>query len=102
MRKHRTLALVILLALSSGVLRADNSQQDKMKKCNSEANAKHLKGDERKNFMSTCLSANAEEPAGNMSQQDKMKKCNQVANDKHLKGDDRKNFMSTCLSSSAK
>lgn len=102
MRKHRTLALVILLALSSGVLRADNSQQDKMKQCNSEANAKHLKGDERKNFMSTCLSAKAEEHAGTMSQQDKMKKCNAEANDKHLKGDERKNFMSTCLSSSSK
>jgi len=28
-----------------------------MKKCNAEANDKHLKGDERKSFMSSCLSS---------------------------------------------
>jgi hypothetical protein len=101
MTRHPTLSLVILLALSSGLLHADNAQPEKMKKCNQEANAKHLKGDERKTFMSSCLSAGAE-PTVNMSQQDKMKKCNQEANDKHLKGDDRKSFMSSCLSSTAK
>ena len=33
------------------------TQQDKMKKCNTDATAKALKGDERKAFMSTCLKA---------------------------------------------
>jgi hypothetical protein len=100
MCKNLALSVVLLLTFSSVLLQADNSQQNKMKKCNQVANDKHLKGDDRKNFMSTCLSA--EEPAGTMSQQDKMKKCNEVANDKHLKGDDRKSFMSTCLSGPAK
>jgi hypothetical protein len=31
------------------------SQQDKMKKCNADANTKALKGDERKAYMSECL-----------------------------------------------
>jgi hypothetical protein len=33
------------------------TQQDKMKKCNADASAKALKGDERQAFMSTCLKA---------------------------------------------
>ena len=101
MRKQLGATLVVLLALLCSPLRADNSQQEKMKKCNETATSKGLKGQERKDFMSTCLSAKAPaEPAKNMSQQDKMKKCNQEASDKGLKGDERKSFMSTCLSAS--
>jgi len=33
------------------------TQQEKMKKCNSDASAKSLKGDDRKAFMSECLKA---------------------------------------------
>ena len=33
------------------------TQQDKMKKCNADASAKALNGDERKGFMSECLKA---------------------------------------------
>ena len=33
------------------------AQQNKMKMCNKEAGAKKLKGDDRKTFMSTCLSS---------------------------------------------
>jgi len=33
------------------------AQQEKMKACNKEAGEKSLKGDERKKFMSTCLSS---------------------------------------------
>jgi psiF repeat len=105
MRNRLAASVVVLLALSCALLRADNSQQEKMKKCNEIANQKQLKGDDRKSFMSTCLSAKAPDeaamPEGKMSQQDKMKKCNEVANKKQLKGDDRKNFMSSCLSASA-
>ena len=68
-------------------------QQDKMKQCNKDATGK--KGDDRKSFMSTCLSAKAEAPAAPMTQQEKMKKCNVDATGK--KGDERKAFMSTCL-----
>lgn len=66
-------------------------QQNKMGECNKEAGDK--KGDERKAFMKTCLSAKKQ------SQQDKMKSCNKDAGDKKLKGDERKAFMKTCLSS---
>ena len=64
-------------------------QQTKMGECNKEAG--EMKGDERKAFMKTCLSA---KPA--TTQQDKMKTCNQEATGK--KGDERKAFMKECLS----
>ncbi len=72
---------------------AQNSQQTKMADCNKQAGDK--KGDERKAFMKTCLSAKP--AAAPMSQQDKMKVCNTQATGK--KGDDRKAFMKSCLSS---
>nr|WP_246479916.1 PsiF family protein [Niveibacterium microcysteis] len=82
--------------------KAPSAQQDKMKVCNEKATG--MKGDERKKFMSDCLSA---KPAGapaadakadaksSTSQQDKMKVCNEKATGKT--GDDRKKFMSECL-----
>ena len=69
---------------------AANAQQQRMKDCNAKAGDK--KGDERKTFMSSCLSG--KEPA-KMTQQEKMKACNVKAGDK--KGDERKAFMSECL-----
>ena len=64
------------------------AQQTKMGECNKEAGDK--KGDERKAFMKTCLSAKKQ------SQKEKMKACNKDAGDK--KGDARKAFMKECLS----
>ena len=68
---------------------AMNSQQQRMKDCNAKAGDK--KGDERKAFMSTCLSGKDTK----MTQQEKMKACNVKA--AHKKGDERKAFMSECL-----
>ena len=71
-----------------------------MKTCNAEAGKKALKGDERKKFMSECLSAKKAEapaPATPATQQDKMKACNADAAKQALKGDERKKFMSECL-----
>ena len=73
-----------------------NSQQEKMKSCNTEASTKGLKGTDRKTFMSSCLSGDAAAKPAN-SQQEKMKSCNAEATTKGLKGADRKTFMSTCL-----
>ena len=73
---------------------AQLAQQEKMKTCNAEAGKKALKGDERKKFMSECLSA---KPAAPTTQQDKMKTCNAEAGKQALKGDERKKFMSECL-----
>ena len=63
-------------------------QQSKMGECNKEASGK--KGDERKAFMKSCLSATKS------TQQGKMKTCNTEASGK--KGDERKAFMKECLS----
>jgi len=75
------------VAAAAPAFAADNPQQERMKACNAEAADK--KGDERKKFMSACLSKKK------LSQQEKMKTCNAKAADK--KGDERKMFMSECL-----
>jgi len=93
--------VVLLLAVSCAVLRADNSQRDKMKSCNEIADQKQLTGEERKNFMSSCLKGDERTKPSEMSQREKRKKCDEMADKKFLKGDDRKAFMATCLSASA-
>ncbi len=65
-------------------------QQSKMADCNKDAADK--KGDDRKMFMKTCLSAKK------ASQQEKMKACNADPKAKAAKGDERKAFMKSCLS----
>ena len=100
-----TLALVAGSALAADAEKkapspAQQAQQEKMKACNADAGTKALKGDERKKFMSDCLSAKpaaAATPAAPATQQDKMKSCNADAATKALKGDERKAFMSDCL-----
>jgi psiF repeat len=88
----KLLALTTLgafMTVAPPVFAADNAQQERMKLCNTEAADKQ--GDERKKFMSSCLSAKK------LTQQEKMKNCNVKAVD--MKGDDRKTFMSECLKS---
>jgi hypothetical protein len=72
--------------------KAPTAQQTKMATCNKEAGDK--KGDERKAFMKSCLSAKPE------TQQAKMKRCNAEAKGKA--GDERKAFMSDCLKATPK
>jgi hypothetical protein len=96
--KHLMTLIALGLSLSLGAAHADDKaptpQQNKMAHCNKEAGDK--KGDERKHFMSQCLS-NKPAPAADKktAQQEKMKTCNAEAKDK--KGDERKKFMSECL-----
>ena len=103
MKSFITIAAALALAASSPVFAnahkeapgmaasgAMTPQQNKMSACNKEAGDK--KGDERKDYMKTCLSA--AKPA---SQQMKMTKCNADAAGK--KGDERKAFMKDCLTS---
>ncbi|MGC4088254.1 MAG: PsiF family protein [Polyangiaceae bacterium] len=75
--------------------KAPTAQQQRMKDCNTQADGK--KGDERKTFMSACLSGKpAPEAAKTVTpQQQRMKDCNAKAEGK--KGDERKIFMSSCL-----
>lgn len=93
------------------------AQQNKMKGCSAEA--KGMKGAERKAFMSKCLKKDyvlkseaapaaatkaeakpaAVAAAAPAKQQDKMKNCNAEASTKGLKGAERRTFMSSCLKS---
>ena len=77
-----------------------NSQQQKMKECAEEGKAKGVKGEERKAFMSSCLSSKGMSHEDINKQQQKMKTCNADAKTKGLKGADYKAFMKSCLSSS--
>jgi len=88
--------LAVPLCASSQEEKAKTSQQAKMSACSKEATDKSLKGDDRKQFMSQCLSSSK------LSQQDRKKACSKEASDKSLKGDDHKKFMSQCLKDSAK
>lgn len=92
------LAVLALAVAASAPALAATDQQNKMKQCN--ADAKGMKGDERKEFMKNCLSASSDKEFGKpmTAQQSKMKSCNADAAAKKLKGDERKTFMKSCLS----
>ena len=103
--KHLTTALFsIMLAtvLITPQLSFAGAQQNKMKTCNADADAKGFsgegKGEERKAFMKECLSAKPAKAAAGTSQQNKMATCNKDAKAKNLAGDERKKFMKSCLS----
>lgn len=68
---------------------ATNSQQDKMKDCN--AKAGDMKGDDRKAFMKTCLSAKPAKPTN------KMAECN--AKTKGMSKEDADKARSECMKS---
>ena len=92
MKGPAALALACALALPTAALAQDkaaNPQQQRMKDCNVKAEGKS--GDDRKKFMSACLSG---EPT-TMTQQERMTACNKKAG--AMKGDERKQFMSSCL-----
>jgi len=94
------LSLFTAMLILAPIVGEAADQQNKMKACSDQANAKGLgegKGDERKAFMKECLSAKPAK-SGKTAQQEKMKACNKEAGEKQLKGDERKKFMSTCLS----
>jgi len=95
---RRLLAVLACLAFAAPALadeakKGDTAQQHRMKECNEKAAGK--KGDDRKAFMSRCLSGETEAAAAGNSQQNKMKECNEKAAGR--KGEERKKFMSECL-----
>ena len=95
----KNVLIAACLALPLAAVAADEKkemtpQQQKMSSCNKEAGDKKLSGEDRKKFMSTCLSGDSKK----MTQQEKMTFCNKEAGDKKLAGEDRKKFMSSCLS----
>jgi psiF repeat-containing protein len=92
------LALGALLAVGGAVtVSAQGTQQDRMRLCNTDANARHLMGADRRQFMSTCLSKRGREHMTMNRQQRKMKDCSAEAKAKGFKGAARKMYMSDCL-----
>ncbi|ATE61412.1 PsiF family protein [Thauera sinica] len=101
-------------------------QQERMKRCSQEAREQALKGDARRQFMSTCLRGKHEQAgagevpasaaaggkaakagAGGQADSDapsgragaaKRKACNQAATEQSLSGAKRKTFIAECLS----
>lgn len=122
----RILSTVVVTVAACALLPAQawaNPQHERMKRCSQEAKSQSLKGDERKQFMSTCLRGKHEAavsaaaaPAANSTiaaaagkaaevqaradlaaPRDRAKECNQAATEQSLKGDKRKAFISECL-----
>ena len=86
----KLLALTLLgacAALATPAFAAENAQQERMKTCNAKATDK--KGDERKKFMSDCLSAEKK------TYDNKMATCN--AKTKGLKKDEANKVRSDCM-----
>ena len=89
----RILALLVAgaFAAAAPAYAADtNTQQDKMKTCNTQAGDK--KGDERKAFMKSCLSAT---PAAPPKAESKMAMCNKKT--AGLSKDERAKAQSECM-----
>ena len=88
---RKLLAITLLGACAAFALPAaavtENAQQERMKTCNTKAAG--MKGDERKTFMSDCLSAEKK------ASDNKMATCNTKS--KGMKGDEHKKFMSECM-----
>jgi len=95
------LAMTVAVSLVAGAFglataadeKKANPQQERMKACNTQAGDK--KGDERKAFMKTCLSA---KPAPPPKAESKMAMCNkQTAG---MKADERAKAQSECMKGS--
>lgn len=77
---------------------ASTSQQDKMKGCNDLADKKGLKGDDRTNFLQSCINKTTNvHPLNDVSQRDKMNACKNLADKKNLKDEDRRSFIKNCM-----
>jgi psiF repeat len=92
MKKLFALTLLSLFASGAYAAAADsaNPQQEKMKACNTSAGDK--KGDERKAYMKTCLSAKPEK------KESKMAMCNKKT--AGMSKDDRAKAQSECMKAS--
>ena len=94
-----TLAMVLALAAPWSAHAAQGqltAQQQRMKSCNAQASSEHMKGEERRGFMSQCLKGEANGKKLT-AQQEKMATCSHEASAKQLKGTERQDFMRQCL-----
>lgn len=92
MMKHLFTACLLGATLAASAQTAAEAPK-KVGVCQAEANAKSLKGEERKTFVTQCQAAQKEARA---AQQAKMKACAADAKTKALKGDERKAFLKEC------
>jgi hypothetical protein len=92
MKKLLALTLIGAFAVvATPAFAAENAQQERMKTCNAKAGDK--KGEERKKFMSDCLSAEKK------TYDNKMAACN--AKTKGLKKDEANKVRSECMKAPA-
>ena len=86
-------AIVLVLAAAQPAPAAETggnkAQTTRMSQCSAEAKEKGLKGDARKEHMSTCLRGPGAQTAA--------KECNGAASEKGLKGERRKDFVDACI-----
>lgn len=96
MRARLTLAAAVAVMVAGlvGPAGAANTQQDRMKACNTAAGAKSLSGDARKQFMSDCLSGKAMPAAATKEQS-----CMADADARKLSGAARTSFLKKCVGS---
>lgn len=92
----KTLILATLIAVLSSGSAFAATQQEKMRTCNAEAKSKSLKGEERRAFMSQCLTLTPEEKQERLALREKAKTCAAEAKTKSLKGQERKQFIAEC------
>ena len=88
------LAVAALLALGTAVpASAQNSQQMRMRQCNTDARARGLTGRSRQAFIQTCLSR----PSGRHMARRNANSCSAQARAKGLRGAAERSFMDKCL-----
>jgi len=92
--KNIVIAAVIALVATGNAFAA--TQQEKMRSCSAEAKGKSLKGEERREFMSQCLSSTPEEKQERLALKEKTRACTAEARSKGLKGDERRSFIEQC------
>ncbi|MFO1320761.1 MAG: PsiF family protein [Burkholderiales bacterium] len=89
--------IATFIALVASVPAMAATQQEKMRTCNAEARSQSLKGEDRRAFMSQCLSVTPEEKQERLAAKEKVKSCNAEARAKSIKGEERKQFIAQCL-----
>ena len=100
--RHRLSPVLMMLWLATFLVvpvagAGQTSSQDKAKACNSAADRKGLKGDDRKTFMQDCLNKAGVQQPSEMSEKDKMNSCKNLADRKNLTGNDRRSFIKDCM-----
>jgi hypothetical protein len=91
----RTLALAVAAFLAcGGAYAAENSQQNKMKMCQSQAGEKKLEGQARQDYVNNCLKAKPEKSTS----KNKMAECN--AKTKGMSKADADKARSECMKAS--